>query len=127
MSKRTQKTGATARYGPRYGVSVRQRAGNVLARLKRKYTCPSCQYQKVSRQAAGIWSCKKCGHTFAGGVWEPYTRASEANHRILRRSTDGATSTDMAIIAQSRAMEYEKSLASNDDEGEVSESDDSEE
>ena len=56
---------------------------------------------------------------------EPYTRASEANHRVLRRSTDGATVTDMAIIAQSRAMEYEKSLADSDVE--VSASDDSEE
>ncbi len=126
MAKRTQKTGATARYGSRYGVSVRQRAGNALSRLKRKYTCPSCQYQKVSRQAAGIWSCKKCGHTFAGGVWEPYTRASEANHRVLRRGAEGATSTDMAVIAQSRAMEYEKALA-NQDADEVSVSDDSEE
>ena len=125
MSKRTQKTGATARYGSRYGVSVRQRAGKALSRLHRKYTCPSCQYQKVTRQAAGIWSCKKCGHTFAGGVWEPYTRASEANHRVLRRSTDGATATDMAMIAQSRAMEYEKSLTASEDE--VSASDDSEE
>ena len=125
MSKRTQKTGATARYGSRYGVSVRQRAGKALSRLHRKYTCPSCQYQKVTRQAAGILSCKKCGHTFAGGVWEPCTRASEANHRVLRRSTDGATATDMAMIAQSRAMEYEKSLADSDVE--VSASDDSEE
>ena len=125
MSKRTQKTGATARYGSRYGVSVRQPAGKALSRLHRKYTCPTCQYQKVTRQAAGIWSCKKCGYTFAGGVWEPYTRASEANHRVLRRSTDGATATDMAIIAQSRAMEYEKSLTDSDDE--VSASDDSEE
>ena len=125
MSKRTQKTGATARYGSRYGVSVRQRAGKALSRLHRKYTCPSCQYQKVTRQAAGIWSCKKCGHTFAGGVWEPYTRASEANHRVLRRRTDGATATDMAMIAQSRAMEYEKSLTDSEDE--VSASDDSEE
>ncbi len=115
MSKRTQKTGKTARYGPRYGVSVRHRAGKALDRVKRKYTCPSCQYQKVSRQASGIWSCKKCGHTFAGGVWEPYTRASEANHRILRRGVEGATATDMAVIAQTRALEYEKTLSERED------------
>ncbi len=126
MSKRTQKTGATARYGSRYGVSVRQRAGNALSRLNRKYTCPTCQYQQVTRKSRGIWHCKKCGHTFAGGVWEPFTRASEANHRVLRRGADGATSTDMAVIAQTRAMEYERSI-DNQDAVEVSASDDSEE
>ena len=126
MSKRTQKTGATARYGSRYGVSVRQRAGHALSKLNRKYTCPTCQYQQVTRKSRGIWNCKKCGHTFAGGVWEPFTRASEANHRVLRRGSDGATSTDMAVIAQTRAMEYERSM-DNQDAAEVSASDDSEE
>ena len=116
MSKRTQKTGKTARYGPRYGVSVRHRAGKALDRVKRKYPCPTCQYQQVTRKASGIWFCKKCGHTFAGGVWEPYTRASEANHRILRRGVEGATATDMAVIAQTRALEYEKTLAGREDD-----------
>ena len=77
----------------------------------RKYTCPVCQYQKVERQSVGIWSCKKCGHTFAGGAWEPFTRASDANNRILRRSVDGATTADMAFIAQEAAMNYERELA----------------
>ena len=126
MSKRTQKTGATARFGSRYGVSVRRRAGAAIAKVKRSYTCPVCQYQKVKRKASGIWHCKKCDHTFAGGVWEPFTRASEANHRVLRRGSDGATSTDMAVIAQTRAMEYERSME-NQDDAEVSASDDSEE
>ena len=119
MSKRTQKTGKTARYGPRYGVSVRHRAGKALDRVKRKYTCPTCQYRKVTRKASGIWHCKKCGHTFAGGVWEPYTRASEANHRILRRGVEGATATDMAVIAQTRALEYEKTLSEREDDSDV--------
>ena len=108
MSKRTQKTGITARYGSRYGVSVRRRAGAALNKLKRSYTCPTCQYPKVRRQAAGIWACKKCGHTFAGGVWEPFTRASDANHRIIRRGMEGATAADMAVIASQKAIDYEK-------------------
>ena len=59
-------------------------------------------------------------------MWEPFTRASEANSRVLRRGADGATSTDMAVIAQTRAMEYERSME-NQDAAEVSASDDSEE
>ena len=120
MSKRTQKTGATARFGSRYGVSVRRRAGAAIAKVKRSYTCPVCQYPKVKRQASGIWGCKKCGHKFAGGVWEPFTRATDSNNRIIRRSMEGATATDMAVIAQQAALDYERNLSE-------SEADDSEE
>ena len=118
MAKRTQKTGLTARYGPRYGVSVRRRAGSALKKKSREYTCPSGQYSKVRRKVAGIWECKKCGHTFTGGVWEPFTRASEANNRVIRRSMEGATATDMTVIAQQAAIDYERKMAEaerNDD------------
>jgi|TARA_B100000287_G_scaffold79778_1_gene72102 large subunit ribosomal protein L37Ae len=114
MAKRTQKAGATARFGSRYGVSVRRRAGKALAKKSRQYTCPSCHYQKVKRRAAGIWECKKCGHTFSGGVWEPFTRATSANQRIVRRSLEGATATDMTVIAQQAALDYERKIAESD-------------
>ena len=119
MAKRTQKSGATARFGARYGVSVRRRAGSALAKKSRNYTCPECHYPKVSRQVAGIWECKKCGHKFTGGVWEPFTRASDSNNRVIRRGMEGATATDMTVIAQQAALDYERKLAeesSNDEE-----------
>jgi len=109
MAKRTQRLGPAARYGPRYGVSVRNRAAAAIKKLSRKYTCPVCQYQRVRRQAAGIWGCKKCGHTFAGGVWEPFTRATDANNRIRQRAMEGTSTTDMAVIAQRAALDYERS------------------
>ena len=111
MAKRTQKVGAAARFGPRYGVSVRRNAAKVLRKKNRKYTCPVCQYQKVTRDAVGIWTCGKCSHSFAGGAWEPFTRASDANNRIIRRSIDGATNSDMALIAQEKALEFERAVA----------------
>lgn len=111
MAKRTQKAGATAKFGARYGVSVRRNSGKLMAKKKALYTCPVCQYKKVKRQSVGIWACGKCGHTFAGGAWEPFTRASETNNRIIRRNAEGATAADMAFIAQERALEYEKELA----------------
>jgi len=111
VAKRTQKAGATVRYGARYGVSVRRRAGAALIKKSKNYTCPVCQYQKVTRKVTGIWECKKCNHVFSGGVWEPYTRATDANSRIIRRSVEGATATDMTIIAQQAAMDYEKQLS----------------
>jgi len=82
-----------------------------MAKRSRKYTCPVCQYPKVERQSVGIWSCKKCDHTFAGGAWEPFTLPPEPNNRILRRPVAGATTADMAFIAQEAAMNYERELA----------------
>ena len=117
MAKRTQKAGATGRFGARYGVSVRRNAGMAMKKKSAKYTCPVCQYRKVTRKSRGIWFCSKCDHTFAGGAWEPFTRASDANNRILRRSVEGATTADMAFIAQQAAMDYERALAA----GEISE------
>ncbi|MBT4981631.1 MAG: 50S ribosomal protein L37ae, partial [Euryarchaeota archaeon] len=38
MAKRTQKAGATGRFGARYGVSVRRNAGMALAKKSAKYT-----------------------------------------------------------------------------------------
>ncbi len=108
MAKRTQKAGATGRFGARYGVSVRRNAGIAMKKRSTKYTCPVCHYAKVTRKSVGIWSCGKCGHTFAGGAWEPYTRASDANNRIIRRNAEGATTADMAFIAQQAAVEYER-------------------
>ena len=118
MSKRTSKSGLTARFGARYGVSVRSNAGKVLRKKSKKYTCPVCNYSRVARQSAGFWSCGKCKHTFAGGAWEPFTRASEANMRVTRRASTGATSADMAFIASQAAMEYERSIAESDEEEE---------
>ena len=119
MAKRTQKSGLTARFGARYGVSVRRRAGSAIAKKSRNYTCPECHYPKVSRQVAGIWECKKCSHKFTGGVWEPFTRASDSNNRVIRRGMEGATAPDMTVIAQQAALDYERKLAeepSNDEE-----------
>ena len=54
MAKRTQKAGLTARFGSRYGVSVRRRAGSALRKKSKEYTCPSCQYQKVRRKVTDL-------------------------------------------------------------------------
>ena len=110
MAKRTQKAGATGRFGARYGVSVRRNAGMAMKKKSSKYTCPVCQYRQVRRRSVGIWHCSKCDYTFAGGAWEPFTRASDANSRIIRRNVDGATTAYMAYIAQQAAIEYERAL-----------------
>jgi large subunit ribosomal protein L37Ae len=38
--------------------------------LKAKKECPSCSSMKLRRLSAGIWSCKTCGFTVAGGAYD---------------------------------------------------------
>jgi large subunit ribosomal protein L37Ae len=34
-----------------------------------RYTCTFCGKNTVKRQAVGIWKCKGCNKTVAGGAW----------------------------------------------------------
>ena len=47
-----------------------------------------------------------------------FTRASDANSRILRRSVEGATTADMAFIAQQAALDFERKAAEETSEEE---------
>lgn len=62
----TKKVGSTGRFGARYGLTTRQKVLAIEKRQRIKYECPSCTKSAVRRIAKGIWSCKKCSHTFAG-------------------------------------------------------------
>ena len=119
MSRRTNKVGNAGKWGSRYGVSNRRAAGAVERRAKATYVCPSCFYERVRRQAVGIWQCRKCDHRFAGGAWQPFTRASEANARIIRRSTEGSSTADKTLIARQLAIETQSRI---DDGTEMEES-----
>ena len=71
MARKTKKVGVVARYGSRYGRGVRDKAKTVIEKQKKRYPCPSCQSIAVKRVSAGIWRCKHCGETFAGGAYTP--------------------------------------------------------
>lgn len=57
--------------GPRYGSTLRKRLQEVLAQSRAAYPCPRCGVKAVKRKAIGIWSCRKCGYTFAGKAYSP--------------------------------------------------------
>mgnify|MGYP001584699670 CR=1 FL=1 len=63
---RTKRVGSTGRFGVRYGTTVKQKVLAIEKKQRLKYECPSCTKVAVKRGAKGIWSCKKCDHTFAG-------------------------------------------------------------
>lgn len=76
MGRRTKKVGSAGRFGSRYGVRLRNRFAAVERRRKAFYQCPRCAHQAVKRRAAGIWHCRHCDLTYAGGAYAPGTARS---------------------------------------------------
>lgn len=59
----------TGKYGTRYGASLRKQIKKMEISQHARYTCQFCGKDAVKRTAVGIWSCKGCGKTTAGGAW----------------------------------------------------------
>ena len=62
------------RYGPRIGRKLRYEALKVETESKKARDCPVCSKGKLKRAAPGIWSCRKCHHTFTGGTYMPVVK-----------------------------------------------------
>ncbi|KAL3964509.1 hypothetical protein ACCO45_001513 [Purpureocillium lilacinum] len=50
-----------------------------------KYTCTFCGKTTVRRHSTGIWNCKSCKRTIAGGAYIVATPAAAAMRSTLRR------------------------------------------
>ncbi len=68
--------------GVKYGFTLRRRSADVMARRRLKYKCSNCARGFLKRVGVGIWTCKKCGHTFAGGAYEPHTKSGLTSVRV---------------------------------------------
>jgi len=75
---------SAGRFGPRYGRFIRKRVVEVEELEKATHTCPRCDQLAVKRKGTGIWACRKCGFTFAGGAYVPQT----PTFRIAQRSIE---------------------------------------
>merc|ERR1711879_982084 len=85
MGKRTRKVGVTGKYGTRYGASLRKQIKKMEITQHAKYTCHFCGKDSVKRDAVGIWTCRGCRKTVAGGAWVLNTTAAATVRSSVRR------------------------------------------
>mmetsp|Transcript_37358 Transcript_37358/g.45128 ORF Transcript_37358/g.45128 Transcript_37358/m.45128 type:complete len:93 (-) Transcript_37358:181-459(-) len=91
MAKRTSKAGIVGKYGTRYGASLRKIVKKMEISQHSKYFCEFCGKYAVKRQAVGIWHCKQCGKTKAGGAYSlntPYSVTVRSTIRRLREAVE---------------------------------------
>ena len=74
MGRKTKKVGLARGLGPRYGATLRKRYVKVVTEAKKTHKCPHCGSTAVRRESVGVWNCRKCGLTFAGGAYTPVTK-----------------------------------------------------
>ncbi|XP_078655877.1 large ribosomal subunit protein eL43 [Branchiostoma floridae x Branchiostoma belcheri] len=85
MAKRTRKVGIVGKYGTRYGASLRKTIKKMEVSQHSKYTCTFCGKENMKRKSVGIWSCKSCRKTIAGGAWVYSTTAAATVRSAVRR------------------------------------------
>ena len=91
MAKQTtngKKSRSAARFGARYGRKSRKLVADLEEKSKAFYDCPQCGRNKVKRTSTAIWSCRKCGYTFAGGSFLPETSLGRSVLRSLKKSLE---------------------------------------
>ena len=76
VNKRTKKVGITGKYGTRYGSTLRKIIRKIEVSQHSTYKCVFCGKDTVKRSCAGIWNCKGCHKTMAGGAYTLNTPAA---------------------------------------------------
>jgi large subunit ribosomal protein L37Ae len=84
MGRKTKKVGMARGLGTRYGATVRKRYVKVVTEAKKTHRCPQCGSVAVKRENLGIWNCRKCGNTFAGGAYTPVTKLGVVAKRQVK-------------------------------------------
>jgi large subunit ribosomal protein L37Ae len=78
-----------ANWSIRYGVNLRKRYKAISKEKKTLYECDVCGRSAVKRVSTGIWRCKHCGATFAGGAYSLKTEAGRTVERVLSQMKKG--------------------------------------
>ena len=85
MENRTRKVGITGKYATRYGQKLRKQVKAIEILQRTKSICPFCGKKSIKREAAGIWKCRGCRRSIAGGAWEFVTTAATTAKTTINR------------------------------------------
>ncbi|CAF0771000.1 unnamed protein product [Rotaria sp. Silwood1] len=85
MAKRTKKVGIVGKYGTRYGASLRKMVKKMEVTQHSKYTCSFCGKDNMKRKCVGVWKCRSCQKTVAGGAYVYSTSTAAAVRSAVRR------------------------------------------
>ena len=92
MAKKYSRKGRVSRSAGRFGTRYGRRDRKLVADLEQKmhaaHKCASCARMTVKRIGTGIWKCKKCGYTFAGGTYLPATTVGKTVARSVKKATE---------------------------------------
>ncbi|MCT8882729.1 50S ribosomal protein L37Ae, partial [Clostridioides difficile] len=85
MGKRTKKVGICGKYGTRYGSSLRKVVKKIEISQHSKYNCVFCGKDSIKRTVTGIWECRSCHKTIAGGAYLLNTASAATVRSTLAR------------------------------------------
>ncbi|HID27851.1 MAG TPA: 50S ribosomal protein L37ae [Methanosarcinales archaeon] len=87
-TKKGRKSRSAGRFGARYGRKARKLVADLEEKMRMKHKCPQCDYLSIKRISTGVWKCKKCGYTFAGGTYVPYTSVGISAQRSVKKAIE---------------------------------------
>ena len=91
MGRNTKKVGMARGLGTRYGATLRKRYVKVVTEARKVHPCPQCASVAVQRESVGVWNCRKCNLTFAGGAFTPVTKIGVIAKRQVKSLSSSET------------------------------------
>jgi large subunit ribosomal protein L37Ae len=108
MERRTTKVGITGKYGTRYGAKLRKQTKAIEILQRTKYTCTFCGKNSIRRSAVGIWRCRACRRTIAGGAWEFATSAAQTARTTINRLKKVTTEVVKKVVIEDEQPQEEE-------------------
>ncbi|KAK0638665.1 60S ribosomal protein L37a [Cercophora newfieldiana] len=69
----------------RYGSSLRKQMKRLETPQHARYLCTFCGKKTVKRVSVGIWNCRRCNKTMAGGAYLLSTPTASSVRATIRR------------------------------------------